>query len=1157
MPQPIRLVDGLVATDETGSPVAVMPVRIVDGLVATDEIGNPVPVLPVRIVEGPDPVPPGEIDDLSVASTTTTSAQLAFTNAPYATSHQYSLDGGAAFTLASDKIVTGLDPDETYDVEVRGVNSEGNGEWSNVAEIVTQAVPVDPPTNTSAPTISGAEQVGETLTADPGEWTNNPDSYAYQWQRNDGGWTNISGATSSTYLLDKEDEGLTVRVRVIAFNDGGDGDPAYSDATGEIEPVEVTAPVNTAVPAITGSPTVGQTLTLSNGSWNNDPTSYARQWYRDEVAISGATGSSYVLIEDDEDAEITGGVIATNAGGSSDEAISDPVGPVVAIPEADFLVTNDTEFATANTNATAGQIIQLQDSGTFTDLVLTNKTGVTVRGQTPGVPTILSFRCHGATGAYITGFKIKPVTEPTGAPKLLSLTDNGSDSCDGVVVDGIIIECGNPWDSFAPFDPTVTDTTRMGTTGNWSASNPIATELWYGIGTDTSVSGSIPSGDITIKNCVISDTREAIKFTYGGYGGLRVLNNTIIRPYQDFIAFGLAHYSGPVTHLEICGNEGYDSFAQPQDNLNPHGDFFQFFSDDIPPDLYEMPLNGLLIAGNVHWYNPGARGQAQRVFVSEFVDGYPAIAPIVIDNLLVSRITNKGVVVDAVDMDQSGSVWGYIARNTIVANPQHNTPMQNEVYTNSVSGIGASSGAAVASINVRNDPLYPDAMNYIADNVTESIIAHDSHILKGNVSLGRGSNATSYGANAIPTTSGEWDALASAEDYFDAFDATAGKGVGLAGSSMAAIRAAWSDPDNRPWASVPSWVGWRDQTGVPLDDVVTTEWAFVHAGGPGGSRSLAITGGEYQLADDHEGDGAGSWTSSSGTVAHGQYMRVRQTSPNEELTEGTVTITIGSDVLTWNVQTESTAEYAIVAFDGSDRFVRSGVLGSDNRYCTIGFKMKFPDWSGGAPGSNVDIFTSLNSSSVASSAGVRVILLTTGLLRIVHYNSSASSISTLNMNGSSLCDGGIHEVLISVDLDQSNAANGRDIWVDGVDRTVVTSSGWSGGSGVTIAYSRSTGAVGYSFGGANGNMLNGFEVQYFYLNITERADVTSSGVRSLFDASAIGADGSGVTGNQPHTFLTGIASQWNAGGGINWGSATKYIAASGSAVTDVSGDPWP
>lgn len=76
-----------------------------------------------------------------------------------------------------------------------------------------------------------------------------------------------------------------------------------------------TDPVNSVAPAITGTATVGETLTVTNGTWSGSPT-YTRQWKRDGANISGATGLTYVLVAADSGKTITCVVTATNAGGA-------------------------------------------------------------------------------------------------------------------------------------------------------------------------------------------------------------------------------------------------------------------------------------------------------------------------------------------------------------------------------------------------------------------------------------------------------------------------------------------------------------------------------------------------------------------------------------------------------------------------------------------------------------------------------------------------------------------------------------------------------------------------------------------------------------------------------------------------------------------------
>lgn len=100
-------------------------------------------------------------------------------------------------------------------------------------------------------------------------------------------------------------------------------------------PTPGSAPVNTSLPTISGTTTQGQTLTASNGSWSNSPTSYTRQWRRCNSSgagcsnISGADSSSYTLGAADAGSTIRVVVTATNSHGSA-SATSSQTAPVVA-----------------------------------------------------------------------------------------------------------------------------------------------------------------------------------------------------------------------------------------------------------------------------------------------------------------------------------------------------------------------------------------------------------------------------------------------------------------------------------------------------------------------------------------------------------------------------------------------------------------------------------------------------------------------------------------------------------------------------------------------------------------------------------------------------------------------------------------------------------
>lgn len=74
------------------------------------------------------------------------------------------------------------------------------------------------PANSVLPAISGVLTVGQVLTAYPGEWSNVPRAYAYQWKS---AGTDIAGATARTYALVAGDTGDAITVAVTATNSAG------------------------------------------------------------------------------------------------------------------------------------------------------------------------------------------------------------------------------------------------------------------------------------------------------------------------------------------------------------------------------------------------------------------------------------------------------------------------------------------------------------------------------------------------------------------------------------------------------------------------------------------------------------------------------------------------------------------------------------------------------------------------------------------------------------------------------------------------------------------------------------------------------------------------------------------------------------------------
>ncbi len=291
------------------------------------------PVLPAAPVETSPPVISGTVQQGDALSVSTG----AWSNDP--ANYTYSWEdcdstgtvcapiGGAT---SSSYTLQPSDVGEYVSATVTASNS--GGQASATSAIVGAVLPTAPADNT-APGISGTAQQGDTLTASHGDWSNNPTGYSYAWQDCDNTGNNcatIAGATSSSYTLQASDVGFYVSATVTASNAGGQ----TSATIGTADPVLPAAPVDGSAPLISGAAQQADALSVSKGSWSNNPTGYSYAWQDCDdtgnncATIAGATSSSYTLRASDVGSTIVAVVTASNSGGQN-SAMTAAVGPVL------------------------------------------------------------------------------------------------------------------------------------------------------------------------------------------------------------------------------------------------------------------------------------------------------------------------------------------------------------------------------------------------------------------------------------------------------------------------------------------------------------------------------------------------------------------------------------------------------------------------------------------------------------------------------------------------------------------------------------------------------------------------------------------------------------------------------------------------------------
>ncbi len=207
---------------------------------------------------------------------------------------------------------------EPYEVTLK--TPEGREGREKIRHLQSTPLPAQgAPVNTSPPTLSGSPATetgkldeGQTLTAEPGSWTNHPTGFTYAWLRCSGLGENgvseeegtecepiTSGpeetpVTTSTYKPGPADVAGTIAVEVRATNAHG-----FSIASSEPELVlrrgeesEPPPPQFITPPTLSGVAVEGRQLTAHRGVWENEPLSYEEKWFRCKGRNPEGTGGT-------------------------------------------------------------------------------------------------------------------------------------------------------------------------------------------------------------------------------------------------------------------------------------------------------------------------------------------------------------------------------------------------------------------------------------------------------------------------------------------------------------------------------------------------------------------------------------------------------------------------------------------------------------------------------------------------------------------------------------------------------------------------------------------------------------------------------------------------------------------------------------------------
>jgi hypothetical protein len=245
--------------------------------------------------------------------------------------------GSVHGATAAGYMLSSRDAGKTIGLTVTASDRAGSAAaYASLVGPIAQAKPLL--VSTAQPQITGVPIEGKPLQVTAGAWSPAPSTVSYAWQRcnaNGRACSPITGATAAAYTVTSADVGHAI-VALVQASFGTTTQAALSAATVAAIAGDVSGPVHTAVPVVTGNAAESEQLTGSTGVWTGvGSIGYAYQWYRCSAAgahcssIHGATKTTYRLVAKDVGATIGFTVRATDSTGTA-PAYASLVGPIAA-----------------------------------------------------------------------------------------------------------------------------------------------------------------------------------------------------------------------------------------------------------------------------------------------------------------------------------------------------------------------------------------------------------------------------------------------------------------------------------------------------------------------------------------------------------------------------------------------------------------------------------------------------------------------------------------------------------------------------------------------------------------------------------------------------------------------------------------------------------